>query len=119
MGSGLLEREFNNGRDRRFIGPDDRELVAKTFLATGACQHRGKATTGMAVGNSKGIYIFKGLGRIAEVIDYNIRAFFRTFTRWPLSAISVTRSVKSQKIQCRTDRNPADPALHHPVGSNH
>jgi len=55
-------------------GPEDSELVAKTFLATGACQHRGKACTGLAVGNRKGIYIHKGLGRIAEVIDNdNIR----------------------------------------------
>ncbi len=50
-------------------GPEDSELVAKTFLATGACQHRGKASTGLAVGTRKGIYIHKGLGRIAEVID--------------------------------------------------
>jgi amidophosphoribosyltransferase len=57
-------------------GIDDKELVTKTFLATGACQHRGKASTGLAVGNSKGIYVHKGLGRIAEVIDYNI---IRTF----------------------------------------
>jgi len=55
-------------------GPEDSELVAKTFLATGACQHRGKASTGLAVGNRKGIYIHRGLGRIAEVIDNdNIR----------------------------------------------
>ena len=53
-------------------GQDDNELVSKTFLATGACQHRGKASTGLAVGNAKGIYIHKGLGRIAEVIDHNI-----------------------------------------------
>jgi amidophosphoribosyltransferase len=53
-------------------GPDDSDLVIKTFLATGACQHRGKASTGLAVGNSKGIYIHKGLGRIAEVIDSDI-----------------------------------------------
>ncbi|MBW2353073.1 MAG: hypothetical protein JRF51_07565 [Deltaproteobacteria bacterium] len=53
-------------------GLDDNELVSKGFLATGACQHRGKASTGLAIGTRKGIYIHKGLGRIAEVIDYNI-----------------------------------------------
>ena len=53
-------------------GPDDKELVSKAFLATGACQHRGKASTGLAVGNRKGIYIRKGLGRIAEVIDQSL-----------------------------------------------
>ncbi|MBL7172211.1 MAG: amidophosphoribosyltransferase, partial [Desulfobacteraceae bacterium] len=50
-------------------GADDDELVSKAFIATGACQHRGKASTGLAVGNGKGIHIYKGLGRIAEVID--------------------------------------------------
>jgi amidophosphoribosyltransferase len=52
--------------------PEDEELVDKTFLATGACQHRGKASTGLAVGNDRGIYIYKNLGRIAEVIDREI-----------------------------------------------
>lgn len=53
-------------------GAGDKEIVVKTFLATGACQHRGKASTGLAVANRKGIYIHKGLGRIAEVIDHDI-----------------------------------------------
>ncbi len=53
-------------------GPEDPELVTKAFLATGACQHRGKAGTGLAVGTRKGLYIHKGLGRIAEVIDQDI-----------------------------------------------
>ncbi len=52
--------------------PEDDELVNKAFLATGACQHRGKASTGLAVGNGKGIFVYKGLGRIAEVIDRDI-----------------------------------------------
>ena len=66
-------------------GQDDKELVNKTFLATGACQHRGKASTGLAVGNSKGIYIHKGLGRIAEVIDHNIIRTFQDLE--PMAAI--------------------------------
>lgn len=57
-------------------GTGDNELVNKAFLATGACQHRGKASTGLAVGSRKGLYVHKGLGRIAEVIDYNILKTF-------------------------------------------
>jgi amidophosphoribosyltransferase len=55
----------------------DRELVNKAFLATGACQHRGKASTGIAVVNGKDIYIHKGLGRIADIIDYNLVKVFQ------------------------------------------
>lgn len=66
-------------------GLDDKELVNKTFLATGACQHRGKASTGFAVGNRKGIYIYRGLGRIAEVIDYNMIRIFQDLE--PVAAI--------------------------------
>jgi amidophosphoribosyltransferase len=66
-------------------GPGDNELVNKTFLATGACQHRGKASTGLAIGNAKGIYCHKGLGRIADVIDYNIIKTFRDLE--PVAAI--------------------------------
>lgn len=57
-------------------GPGDRDLVNKTFLATGACQHRGKASTGIAVASTKGIYVHKHLGRIANVIDVEL---IRTF----------------------------------------
>ncbi|MDY6880186.1 MAG: hypothetical protein SV686_08075 [Thermodesulfobacteriota bacterium] len=66
-------------------GIDDKELVTKAFLATGACQHRGKASTGLAVATSKGIYIHKGLGRIAEVIDDNIIKTFQDLE--PVAAI--------------------------------
>ena len=66
-------------------GLGDNELVNKAFLATGACQHRGKASTGLAIGNQKGIYIHKGLGRIAEVIDYNIIRTFQDLE--PVAAI--------------------------------
>ena len=66
-------------------GLDDPELVSKAFIATGACQHRGKASTGLAVANGRGIHIHKGLGRIAEVIDYNV---IRTFQHLePVAAI--------------------------------
>ncbi|MBU1902355.1 MAG: hypothetical protein KJ573_02035 [Proteobacteria bacterium] len=66
-------------------GADDDELVSKAFIATGACQHRGKASTGLAVGNGKGIHIYKGLGRIAEVIDHNIIRTFQCLE--PVAAI--------------------------------
>ena len=66
-------------------GSNDNELVSKTFLATGACQHRGKASTGLAIGNKTGIYIYKGLGRIAEVIDYSIINMFQDLE--PVAAI--------------------------------
>jgi amidophosphoribosyltransferase len=80
-------------------GSDDSELVNKTYLATGACQHRGKASTGLAVGNSKGIYVHKGLGRIAEVIDYNIIKTFRDLE--PVAAIGnigYTKRAIAEKI---------------------
>ncbi len=66
-------------------GPEDKELAVKTFLTTGACQHRGKASTGIAIGNSKGIYIHKGLGRIAEVIDQDVTRTFQDLE--PMAAI--------------------------------
>jgi len=74
-------------------GPDDKELVAKTFLATGACQHRGKATTGIAIGTRKGIYIHKGLGRIADVIDNRLINIFQDLE--PLAAIGNIGYAKS------------------------
>gem|GEM_PF-368073 len=66
-------------------GFDDHELVNKAFLATGACQHRGKASTGLAIGSRKGIYVHKGLGRIAEVIDFNLVRTFQDLE--PVGAI--------------------------------
>jgi amidophosphoribosyltransferase len=66
-------------------GFDDKDLVDKTFLATGACQHRGKASTGLAIATRKGIYVHKGLGRIAEVTDHNIIRTFQDLT--PVAAI--------------------------------
>ncbi len=80
-------------------GPGDKELVTKIFLATGACQHRGKASTGLAVGTKKGIYVHKGLGRIAEVIDNNIVRTFQDLE--PVAAIGnigYTKRKIAQKI---------------------
>ncbi|PKN25145.1 MAG: hypothetical protein CVU64_20555 [Deltaproteobacteria bacterium HGW-Deltaproteobacteria-21] len=66
-------------------GAKDKNLVSKAYLATGACQHRGKASTGLAVGTRKGIYIHKGLGRIAEVIEQNLIKVFQDLD--PVAAI--------------------------------
>jgi amidophosphoribosyltransferase len=86
-------------------GPEDKELVAKTFLATGACQHRGKASTGLAVGNSKGIYIHKGLGRIADVIDHNLIRTFQDLE--PIAAIGNIGYTK-RKIAEKTNAEPLE-----------
>jgi len=89
-------------------GLGDQDLVSKTFLATGACQHRGKASTGIAVGTSKGIYIHKGLGRIAEVIDHNIIKTFQDLE--PVAAIGnigytkrkIAEKINSEPIEIHT-----------------
>lgn len=91
-------------------GLDDQDLVDKTFLATGACQHRGKASTGLAVANRKGIYVHKGLGRIAEVTDHNIIRTFQDLT--PVAAIGnigYTKRKIAEKIN-------AEPIEIHPKG---
>jgi len=80
-------------------GPNDHELVNKAFLATGACQHRGKASTGLAIGNGKGIYIYKGLGRIAEVIDQElIRTFQHLEPVGAIGNIGYTKRKIAEKI---------------------
>jgi amidophosphoribosyltransferase len=88
-------------------GLDDNELVTKAFLATGACQHRGKASTGLAIATAKGIYIHKGLGRIAEVIDHNIINTFQDLE--PVAAIGnigytkrkIAESINAEPIEIR------------------
>lgn len=65
--------------------PKDKDLVHNVFLATGMNQHRGKACAGLAIGNGKGIYIHKGLGRIGNVIDDNIMRVFQDLN--PVAAI--------------------------------
>ncbi|MBN1277379.1 MAG: hypothetical protein JXA35_07780 [Deltaproteobacteria bacterium] len=85
--------------------PNDKELVNKTFLATGACQHRGKACTGIAIGNGKGIYIYKGLGRIAEVIDYSMIKIFQDLD--PTAAIGNIGYTK-RNIAEKTNAEPIE-----------
>ena len=89
-------------------GAGDRELVNKAFLATGACQHRGKASTGLAVANRNGIHIHKGLGRIADVIDYSIISIFQGLE--PVAAIGNIGYTK-RKI---AEKNNAEPLEIHP-----
>jgi amidophosphoribosyltransferase len=92
-------------------GPNDRDLVDKAFLATGACQHRGKASTGLAVGNTKGIYVHKGLGRIAEIIDNRLISAFQNLE--PLAAIgnigytksSIAEKINSEPIEVYPSKN--------------
>jgi amidophosphoribosyltransferase len=89
----------------------DRELVNKAFLATGACQHRGKASTGIAVVTRKDLYIHKGLGRIADIIDYNLVKIFQDLE--PVGAIGnigytkrkIPEKVNAEPIEIHPRRN--------------
>lgn len=93
-------------------GVNDSNLVSKTFLATGACQHRGKASTGLAIANKKGIYVHKGLGRIANVIDHNIMRTFQDLG--PIAAIGnigYTKKKVAEKVN-------AEPIEIYPVKSS-
>jgi glutamine phosphoribosylpyrophosphate amidotransferase len=69
-------------------GQGDNELVNKTFLATGACQHRGKA-----------------LGRIAEVIDHHIMRTFQDLN--PVAAIGNIGYTK-RKIAEKNNTEPIE-----------
>src|SRR5512136_1416917 len=79
--------------------PGDRELVQKVFLATGALQHRGKTGSGIAVGNSHGIFIHKGVGGIAEVVDPDIVNLFQELS--PVAAIGNVGYTKSKIAEKR------------------
>lgn len=86
-------------------GLGDRDLVNKAFLATGACQHRGKASTGFAIGNGKGVYVYKGLGRIAEVMDYSLIKIFQDLE--PVAAIGNIGYTK-RKIAEKVNAEPIE-----------
>ncbi|MDY6971035.1 MAG: hypothetical protein SV775_01770 [Thermodesulfobacteriota bacterium] len=86
-------------------GLNDNQLVIKAFLATGACQHRGKASTGLAIATSKGIYLHKGLGRIAEVIDHDIIKTFQDLQ--PVAAIGNIGYTK-RRIPEKTNAEPIE-----------
>ena len=86
-------------------GLRDDELVNKVYLATGACQHRGKASTGIAIGNKKGIHIHKGLGRIADIIDYNLIKIFQDLD--PIGAIGNIGYTK-RKVAEKSNAEPIE-----------
>ncbi|HIJ19556.1 MAG TPA: hypothetical protein HPP58_00765 [Deltaproteobacteria bacterium] len=94
--------------------PADNALVNKAFLATGACQHRGKASTGLAVGTGKDIYLYKGLGRIAEVIDLNVIRMLQHLE--PIAAIGNIGYTK-RKIAEKMNVEPVEifPKSHSPL----
>ena len=86
-------------------GLRDDELVNNVYLATGACQHRGKASTGIAIGNKKGIHIHKGLGRIADIIDYNLIKIFQDLD--PIGAIGNIGYTK-RKVAEKSNAEPIE-----------
>ena len=92
----------------------DNELVHKIFLATGACQHRGKASAGIAIGNGKGVYIHKGLGRIGNVIDDDMMLAFHDLE--PVAAIG---NVGYTKNKTPENRNVEPIRIHPKNSSNH
>ena len=51
---------------------NDKNLAQNLFLVTGMNQHRGKKSAGIAVSGKDGITIFKGLGRLGEIVDLEI-----------------------------------------------
>jgi amidophosphoribosyltransferase len=86
----------------------DKELAHKIFLATGALQHRGKASAGIAIGNDNGIYIHKDLGRIGDVMDHDLlRTFQHLRPRVAIGNVGYTKNKNPEK-------NNAEPILIHP-----
>lgn len=90
----------------------DDELVHKIFLATGACQHRGKASAGIAIGTEKGLYIHNGIGRIGEVVGSDIMRPYQDLA--PFAAIG---NVGYTKNKIPEQRN-AEPIRIHPKGNS-
>ncbi len=79
--------------------PGDQELVQRTFLATGALQHRGKTGAGIAVGTPRGINILKGVGGIADVIDPHMIRMFQELD--PVAAIGNVGYTKNKVAEKR------------------
>jgi amidophosphoribosyltransferase len=88
--------------------PGDPLIISKAFLATGSVQHRGKTAAGMAVGTGKGIYIHKGLGGMADVVDADILTMFQD-----LGPTAVIGNVGYTKHKMAEKRN-AEPILVRP-----
>lgn len=80
-----------------------KEIVRTVFLATGMCQHRGKACSGIAVGNGKGIHIHKELGRIGDVIDSDLIHTYQSLD--PVAAIGNVGYTKNT-IPSRNNAEP-------------
>jgi amidophosphoribosyltransferase len=83
--------------------PGDKDLVQKVFLATGAVQHRGKASAGLAVGGPKGVYVHKGIGGIVDVAEEEILRVFSDLE--PVAAIGNVGYTKN-KIPERRNAEP-------------
>jgi amidophosphoribosyltransferase len=79
--------------------PGDNEIVQKAFLATGALQHRGKTGAGIAIGNSRGINVLKGIGGIADVIDFDMVGMFQDLE--PVAAIGNVGYTKNKIAEKR------------------
>lgn len=88
--------------------PGDGELVQKIFLATGAVQHRGKASAGLAVGGRKGIYLHRGIGSIVDVAEEEVLRVFQDLD--PMAAIGNVGYTKNKIPETRN----AEPLLVQP-----
>ncbi len=93
-------------------GPGDGALVQKTFLATGALQHRGKTGAGIAVGTSRGIHVVKGVGGIADVVDLDMVHLFQELS--PFAAIGNVGYTKNKIAEKRN----AEPVVVKPKKSS-
>ncbi len=93
-------------------GPGDGELVQKSFLATGALQHRGKTGAGIAVGTDRGIHLVKGVGGIADVVDHEMIHLFQDLG--PCAAIGNVGYTKNKIAEKRN----AEPVMVKPKGSS-
>jgi amidophosphoribosyltransferase len=92
----------------------EKDLVQKAFLATGALQHRGKASAGIAVGNAKGIYVHKDVGGLADVVGADIVRMFQDLE--PMAAIGNVGYTKNL-VPEKTNAEPVmvKPRLDSPV----
>jgi amidophosphoribosyltransferase len=88
--------------------PGDQDLVQKAFLATGALQHRGKTSAGIAIGTNRGIKLYKDIGNIADVVDPDIIRIFQDLE--PAAAIGNVGYTKNHVAEKRN----AEPILIRP-----
>lgn len=86
-------------------GHGNPDLVDMIFLATGQCQHRGKSSAGIAVGNGDGIFIYNNLGRIGDVITPDIIKPYKALH--PIAAIGNVGYTK-KKIPEKINAEPIE-----------